>query len=532
MRRGRSLRRDGILRELQRGSGARRHKVADDPFPAPSVLILGPTGVGKELLARAIHLKGGGKPDGFGAINCGGLSPDLLESELFGHARGAFTGAGAKKDGFVERYETVFLDEVGDMPPDIQVRLLRFLNSGEFRAVGDNEIKRKTPRIISATNLELDARVKAGTFREDLYHRLRGRVLLLRPLRERLASIPLIIGEFLAVVREARAESAPKLSTEALYALAAYSWPGNMREMRYVAESIVDRAGGRETVQFIDLPIEIQREYSEHVDPILQTALAMHPGQSPREDTEAQALMIRFELSRAAALRQSPQATAHRRLAAVARGIAGSLGVANQVEAQARALEVSAQIQELEDREIALRRLRESASALNLDIARPIETELDATQRQLSSLRTDQKQAGAKAKKDLGRYAAAIVVTLLWKIVPLSGSEFLDKIEAIAAAIAKPPVDDAARALGRWVRGVSANDLKRAWREFKTSLDDENADSELDWSEISSSRNRLRTAYKGARWNQGELARRCGVRPETVQRKLKQFEIQRPGGKK
>src|SRR5262249_44179499 len=143
----------------------RKTKVADDPFPAPPMLIRGATGVGKELLAVAVHLRSGLPREKLGAINCGGLSTELLESELFGHVRGAYTGALHNKTGFVEEYPTVFLDEVGDMPQEIQVRLLRFLNTGEYRRVGDNQIRQKAPRIISATLKD----PKSG-LREDLYH--------------------------------------------------------------------------------------------------------------------------------------------------------------------------------------------------------------------------------------------------------------------------------------------------------------------------------------------------------------------------
>ncbi len=199
-----------------------------------SVLVLGPTGTGKELVARALHACSARKSEPFVAIHCGALSAELLESELFGHMKGSFTGAYRDQPGLVEAAHggTLFLDEVGEMPPPMQVKLLRFLQEGTFVPVGGRSQKRADARVVAATHRDLEAMVREGTFREDLFYRLKGVVLRTPSLAERPADIPLLSTRFLQ-----RVAHRASLSADALAWLMARDWPGNVRELKAVVES-------------------------------------------------------------------------------------------------------------------------------------------------------------------------------------------------------------------------------------------------------------------------------------------------------
>ena len=205
-----------------------------------TVLLLGETGTGKELFARLIHHNGPRRAGRFVAQNCGALPESLLESELFGHTRGAFTGATAERKGLFEEADggTIFLDEVGEMSPGMQLRLLRVLQEGEIRRVGASAARTVNVRVLAATNTDLDADLEAGRFRKDLYYRLNVFPVRLPPLRERVEDIPTLAEHFLRVYRERARRAVPSISPEAMRCLRAYPFPGNVREL----ENEIERA--------------------------------------------------------------------------------------------------------------------------------------------------------------------------------------------------------------------------------------------------------------------------------------------------
>jgi transcriptional regulator with GAF, ATPase, and Fis domain len=223
------------------------------------VLITGETGVGKEVVARLIHQWGTRKTSPLLTVNCAGLPDSLLESELFGHVRGSFTGAYRDKPGLLEMAPggTVFLDEVGEMSMRMQVVLLRFLESGEIQRVGaDRPHVRLDVRLITATNRDLQAQIASGAFREDLYFRLNVIRLSIPPLRERREDIPLIIDHYLDVYSTQHRVARSSLSPSVLDFLVGYHWPGNVRELKNVVERMLLRSSG-ETICMSDLPNEL-----------------------------------------------------------------------------------------------------------------------------------------------------------------------------------------------------------------------------------------------------------------------------------
>jgi transcriptional regulator with PAS, ATPase and Fis domain len=218
------------------------------------VLVTGETGTGKELVARAIHRHGSRASRAFVPVNCGALPEGLLESELFGHLRGAFTGAVADKKGLFEeaRGGTIFLDEIGEMSPALQVRLLRAIELGEVRPVGASRATSVDVRVIAATHRDLERAVREGHFRQDLFYRLHVLAVHVPPLRERRADVPLLATHFLSAFR-AKGRGAASLSAGALEALAGHDWPGNVRELENTLERLVAEARGG-TIDVPDLP--------------------------------------------------------------------------------------------------------------------------------------------------------------------------------------------------------------------------------------------------------------------------------------
>ena len=213
-----------------------------------SVLLLGETGTGKELIANAIHRLSPRGSGPFVRVNCGALAENLLESELFGHVRGAFTGA---IDNRIGRFEaahtgTVFLDEVNSTTPKLQVKLLRVLQEHEFERVGDTQTIRVDTRVIAASNRDLPEEVEAGRFREDLYYRLNVVTIYLPPLRERREDIPELVAHFIRIYNRENDRDVPRIEPEAMQALVDYDWPGNVRELQNYIERAIVLAPGSE----------------------------------------------------------------------------------------------------------------------------------------------------------------------------------------------------------------------------------------------------------------------------------------------
>jgi DNA-binding NtrC family response regulator len=214
------------------------------------VLISGETGVGKERIARAIHALGGRRARVFVPFMAAGLGHELMESQLFGHVRGAFTGADRDRQGLLKAADggTFFLDEVGEIPLPVQVSFLRFLETGEFRRIGESDLSGADIRVLSATHRDLRADVRDGRFRQDLFYRIAPVVLEVPPLRERLEDIPLLIAHFLRIYASAAGKPNLRLGTEVEEAFRGYPWPGNVRELENEVRRIVALAGGHREV--------------------------------------------------------------------------------------------------------------------------------------------------------------------------------------------------------------------------------------------------------------------------------------------
>src|SRR6186997_3033105 len=222
-----------------------------------TILITGETGSGKEVVARAIHHNSPRRAHRFVALNCSAIPETLLEAELFGHIRGAFTGAVGNRQGRFEQAHkgTLFLDEVGTMSVALQMKLLRALQEREFERVGDNQTIKVDVRVIAATNVELSRMVASGTFREDLYYRLNVIPIELPPLRERRDDIPILVKHFLDKYAPG---STVHMSQGAMRALMAYQWPGNVRQLENAVERAVALGVGRQEIDIADMPPEVQ----------------------------------------------------------------------------------------------------------------------------------------------------------------------------------------------------------------------------------------------------------------------------------
>ena len=227
-----------------------------------TVLITGETGTGKELAARAIHHNSPRRANRFVAINCSAIPETLLEAELFGHVRGAFTGAVGTRQGRLEQAHkgTLFLDEVGTMSPALQAKLLRVLQEREFERVGDSHTIKIDVRVIAATHSDLTKMVAEGLFREDLFYRLNVIPVQLPPLRDRRDDVPLLVQHFLQKLSADSGRAAVTVSQEALRSLMAYPWPGNVRQLENAVERAIAFSHGRSQIDLQDLAPEIQNQ--------------------------------------------------------------------------------------------------------------------------------------------------------------------------------------------------------------------------------------------------------------------------------
>ena len=265
-------------------------KVARSDAP---VLLIGESGTGKELAARAIHRRSRRVEGPFVPINCGAIPENLLESELFGHEKGAFTGAHAARQGQIETAQegTLFLDEIGELSPQLQVKLLRFLQDGQVQRVGGRQLISVDARIIAATNADLDQLLKEGTFREDLYYRLAVVVIAMPPLRARAEDLPLLSNAFLERYAADSGKTLNGFAADALRAVKEYSWPGNVREMENRIRRAVIMCEGKR-VRLSDLGLDRSfacysamtlREAREAVEKdLVEGALNRHEGNMSR----------------------------------------------------------------------------------------------------------------------------------------------------------------------------------------------------------------------------------------------------------
>ncbi|HHL39566.1 MAG TPA: sigma-54-dependent Fis family transcriptional regulator [Deltaproteobacteria bacterium] len=270
---GQTLRREiALLREELHNKLGDKHFICRSPAmrrvmdmvekvgkSSSNVLITGESGTGKELVARAIHSLGDRREKPFVAVNCGAIPGELMESELFGHEKGAFTGAYKRKIGKLEYADggTVFLDEISSMPLKLQAKLLRVLQEKSFERVGSLVPIKVDIRVIAATNTDLEQAVKQGEFRDDLYYRLRVIPIVLPPLRERREDIPLLASHFLDRFSKRYNKSIRRISPDALDVLSEYGWPGNVRELENLMERIVVLAREGSEITTDDLPVEI-----------------------------------------------------------------------------------------------------------------------------------------------------------------------------------------------------------------------------------------------------------------------------------
>jgi formate hydrogenlyase transcriptional activator len=289
------IRKEHNFEEMVGNSPALLHVLDTVERVAPTdttVLVTGETGTGKELVARALHDRSARKGRPLVKVNCGAIAAGLVESELFGHVKGAFTGALDRRVGRFELAQggTIFLDEIGEVPPDTQVKLLRVLQEHEFEPVGGSRTVRVDVRVIAATNRDLLEAVRSGQFRSDLFYRLNVLPLSVPPLRERRDDIPQLVAFFLSRFSRRFGKAASGVSRETMDRLVAYSWPGNVRELQNVIERAVVLSQGTLLVLDEDLlPVAPGKRGGvrpEAVGPVVAPSEAPPPGALPLEEVE------------------------------------------------------------------------------------------------------------------------------------------------------------------------------------------------------------------------------------------------------
>ena len=519
-------------------------RFADDPFPAPAALITGETGTGKELIARALHVRSGFELDQLGSVNCGGLSADLLASELFGHVKGAFTGASKDKLGFVERYKTgsLFLDEVGDAPGQVQVMLLRFLNSGEVRRVGDTNLRSATPRILGATNVDIEKLVAEGKFRRDLFFRMNARRVRLTQLSERRQTIPALLVAFIAKEVE-RSSSKPPLTMSHAARLAAYvyDWPGNMREMKNVAEEIIDRAAGRSFITLDNLPVDLQLSFRERLgrpqQEFLRVAEAREAGES-----EAQTKLRTSGVLRAAGeTHQDGRADHLQRLSDVLRKAAARLDLGPQLNPIAESLAIAAKQARLDSFE---REWLQSFPGSTLPFAPPVSgvAEVVAVEaKRVAARRTALAEESVPVQSSLeavaNNHGVAAVVTALLPLAERADKDVLGFLEQLLEFLSLPPLDAGAKDVAAFLAAMSPEELKAGFGAFLQEVLspeevvmiaeplEEEEEEVLDWDRLRLDPVALSHAYERSGRSKAALARAVGRTPRTISRTLKDYGI-------
>ncbi|HLE01729.1 MAG TPA: sigma-54 dependent transcriptional regulator [Bdellovibrionota bacterium] len=283
---------------------------------ASNVLVIGESGTGKELVAKAIHENSQKRGKKFVAVNCGALAETLLESELFGHVKGSFTGALSDKKGLIEEANggTLFLDEIGDITPALQIKLLRVLQENELKPVGSSETRKVDVRVIAATHRDLELLVRTGKFREDLYYRLKVISIELPPLRARIEDLPDLVGHFLAKFAEKNKKAVSHVSDDGMALLKTYAWPGNIRELEHAIERAVAM-----TNTSILFPEDFPPEVIRGALPASESADGMNSGiSSSLEDMERAHIIkvlqdVNFNKSRASDVLGIDRATLYRK---------------------------------------------------------------------------------------------------------------------------------------------------------------------------------------------------------------------------
>ncbi len=285
-----------------------------------AVLVTGESGTGKELAAEALHAESGRHDMQLIKVDCAAIPEELLESELFGHKRGAFTGADRDRPGKLIQADngTLFLDEIGDVSPRMQLRLLRFLQEKTFTPVGQDEPVQVDVRIIAATNVNFSEKVKNGSFREDLYYRLKVVEIKLPPLRDRKESLPLLVHHFLSLFRKKLNRNIHGISDQAMESLSHYSWPGNVRELRHIIERACVLCDGS-TISLDHFPEEIQTpvlqipQKAETAPQINRTA-SLPPYLSEKDEIIDILKRVRGNKSKAARLMGIDRSTLYRKM--------------------------------------------------------------------------------------------------------------------------------------------------------------------------------------------------------------------------
>jgi len=260
-----------------------------------SVLITGESGTGKEVVAKALHLMSTRSSNEFVPVDCATIPDNLMESELFGHEKGAFTGANSRRTGLVETANkgTFFLDEIGELDPNVQVKLLRLLQEREFRRVGGTKVQTADIRVVAATNRDLDLAVRNGSFREDLFHRLNVVQVIIPPLRERADDIPILLEHFLKTLSASQGREPLQCSQQVLRALTRYQWPGNVRELHNCARYVTGLTVG-DTILISDLPPRIKAAVSTFKDSPNEVVQSASTNSQP---THSAIPDIRYDLS-------------------------------------------------------------------------------------------------------------------------------------------------------------------------------------------------------------------------------------------